>query len=306
MERGWEGDLFDFGRAEHPQTDYFNPSLVERPDGTWLVVRRSLWEDRLKFGMNSVVAFKLNGITPTIGYATKPNQTIEREQFEDPRAIYWRGLTWIGMCNFVWWKVRKWTGAHQVLISFNNEWKQVRRYDIPYGKNGKGVGLNSGNEKNWLFFVHSDRMHLIYLTRPHTVIELDDNMGPVKEYRTDNPSIRWEYGEIRGGTPPVLVDGEYWSFFHSSLPWTDRYRRYYMGAYAFEAKPPFNITRITEEPLLVGSQNDPWCESKPLVTFPGGSLLRDGKWLVVMGVNDLKCGYVVIPHKQIIKLTVAV
>lgn len=302
-EMGWNGALFNFGLAEHPQTDYFNPSIVERPDGRWLIVRRSIWTDRLKFGMNDVMAFKLNGVTPVIGYATKTLRSIEREQFEDPRAIYWRGSTWIGMCNFVWWKVRKWTGAHQVLISFDNQWRQQQRFDIPYGKNGKGVGLNTGHEKNWLFFVHDDRMHLIYQAKPHVVVEFNDNMGIVKEYRTDNPKIEWKWGEIRGGTPPVRAGDEYWTFFHSSLPWTDRYRRYFMGAYAFEAKAPFRITRITKEPLLAGSQEDPWCDSKPLVVFCSGFIMDGSNCLVTFGVNDLKCGWCSIPHSDLERLT---
>lgn len=303
FDQGWEGSLFSFGLAEHPRLDYFNPSLVERPDGLWLIVRRSAWEDRLKFGMNSITAFKLNGMTPAIGYSTKPLQTVEREQFEDPRAIYWRGITWISCCTFVWWKIKKWTGAHQALIAFENQWREIKRYDIPYGKNGKGVGLNTGHEKNWIFFVHEERMHFVYQAQPHTVVELNDNMQVVKEHRTDNQNINWQWGEIRGGTPPVLVNGEYWTFFHSSLPWTDRYRRYFMGAYAFDSKPPFRITRITKEPLLTGSQNDYWCETKPLVCFAGGVLLQGQNWVVAFGVNDLKCGWVRIPHKQLCSLT---
>jgi hypothetical protein len=74
-----------------------------------------------------------------------------------------------------------------------------------------------------------------------------------------------------------------------------------MGCYAFEAKLPFHITRITEEPLLIGSQNDYWVDKKPLVVFPCGSLLRGQEWLVTLGVNDLKCGWIKIPHKDLTK-----
>src|SRR5262249_11447410 len=151
-QRPWEGALFDFGLAEHPRTDYFNPSLVDRPDGTWLVTRRSAWEDRLRFGMNDVMAFALDGTRPTHGIKLKCLKTAAKEQFEDPRAIYHAGRTWVSMCNFEWYRTKKWTGAHQVLIEFNHDWNQLRRHDIPYGKNGKGLGLNTGHEKNWLWF----------------------------------------------------------------------------------------------------------------------------------------------------------
>ena len=74
-----------------------------------------------------------------------------------------------------------------------------------------------------------------------------------------------------------------------------------MGCYAFEAKPPFAITRITEEPLLVGSQHDYWVDMKPVVIFPCAALLRGQKWLVSFGVNDLKCGWCEIPHIDLVQ-----
>jgi len=298
----WPAGIFNFGRGEHPQTDYFNCGLVERPDGLWLMVRRSVWKDRLIFGMNDVVAFKLGGPTglvPQIGYRVKFINTNVNEQYEDPRAIYHNGKTYLGCCNFVWYKVKKWTGAHQILVVCDDKWDVKARYDPSYGKNGKGLGLNTGHEKNWLWFFHNDKLNLIYAAQPHTVVEFDSHLRVVTERRSANKLLPWAYGEIRGGTPPVRVASEYITFFHSSLPWTNRFRRYYMGAYAFDAKPPFAITRITKEPLLIGSQNDYWVEKKPLVVFPCGALLRGQEWLITLGVNDLKCGYIKIPHRDL-------
>src|SRR5439155_20693038 len=109
------------------------------------------------------------------------------------------------------------------------------------------------------------------------------------------------YGIVRGGTPPVLVGKEWWTFFHSSLPLDTKYRRrYFMGAYAFWHDPPFHITRMTREPLLAGSDEDPWAEEKPLVIFPCGSRFENWTWLVSCGINDLKCFWVKIPHEAVI------
>lgn len=294
----WRAGMFHFGKGEHPQTDYFNCGLVERPDGLWLMVRRSVWRDRLIFGMNDIVAFKLggtDGLTPQIGYKVRFVNTNTNEQYEDPRVIYHNGKTYVGCCNFVWYRTKKWTGAHQLMVVCDDKWDVKLRYDPIYGKNGKGLGLNTGHEKNWLWFFHEDKLNLIYSARPHTVVEFDGHLRMVAERRTE-AKLPWAFGEIRGGTPPVRVGGEYFTFFHSSLPWTERYRRYYMGAYAFEAQPPFTITRITERPLLIGSQNDYWVDKKPLVVFPCGSVMRGQNWLVTMGVNDLKCAWIEIPH----------
>jgi predicted GH43/DUF377 family glycosyl hydrolase len=267
------------------------------------MTRRSVWKDRLIFGMNDVVAFKLgglDGLTPQVGYRVKFVNTNVNEQYEDPRVIYHAGKTYVACCNFVWYRIKKWTGAHQIIVEVDDKWDQKRRYDPVYGKNGKGLGLNVGHEKNWVWFFHESKLQMIYGAHPHTVVEFDDQVRPTTVRRTDN-TVPWKCGEIRGGTPPVKVGNEYFTFFHSSLPWTSRYRRYFMGAYAFEARPPFHITRMTADPLLIGSQNDPWVDKKPLVIFALGSLFRDDKWLVTFGVNDLKCGWIDIPHDDLLE-----
>lgn len=302
-ENGWRADYFSFGKAEHPHCDYFNCAVHERPDGLWLMTRRSVWEDRLRFGFNDVVAFRLGGeygLVPQIGYKVKFPMQAPKEQTEDPRAIYHAGRTWLSVCDFQWFRTKKWTGAHQLLLPLDDKWNALRRIDVPYGTNGKGLGLNTKSEKNWLWFVRDNKFHLVYQAKPHTVVEFDDSFTKWTERRSD-VEFRWEYGEIRGGTPPVLVNNEYITFFHSSLPWNTRYRRYFLGAYGFEAKPPFAMTRITKEPLLIGSQNDYWVETKPLVIFATGAILRGQNWLVSFGVNDLKSGWCEIPHKDLCK-----
>ncbi len=68
-------------------------------------------------------------------------------------------------------------------------------------------------------------------------------------------NVHWEWGPIRGGTQAFLVDGEYLSFFHSSKDMRsahspkDKISHYFMGAYTFNPNPPFNITRISPEPI---------------------------------------------------------
>jgi predicted GH43/DUF377 family glycosyl hydrolase len=92
------------------------------------------------------------------------------------------------------------------------------------------------------------------------------------------------------------------------MDWMSRKRRYYMGAYAFEAQPPFRVTRVTPEPILVGSIDDPWWEGKPLVVFPCAALLSHGLnpdyfiWTVSLGVNDLASARIEIPHFRLLQL----
>lgn len=294
----WPCQFFNFGKAQVPGVEYFNCGFVERPDGEWLVTRRSFPHGELPFGMNDIMAFKLDNKTPAVGMRVRIPTSLPNEQFEDPRSIYHEGRTYLSFCNFSW-KGRTWTGAHQGLAVVDDKWQALKRYGINYGQNGDGVARNTGNEKNWLWFFHEGKPHLIYLSDPHTIARFSPEFVFEGEHITANKS-KWDFGLIRGGTPPVQVDGEYWSFFHSSLPWTSHKRRYFMAAYSFEARPPFQMRRISRRPILIGSWRDPWAMSKPLVVFPCGSRLKDGKWFITLGVNDMASAWIEIPHEDVL------
>lgn len=310
----WKCDFFDFGKAKQKGVDYFNCGLVERPDGVWLVARRSQAHPKIKIGMNDIVCFLLEDKTP-VRYVKADIHTIYpgQEHFEDPRVIYCNGISYISCCNFII-KGNGWTGAHQVICAMDDKWKTIQRYDPVFGGNGSNLGSQTAIEKNWNWILHDGSPYLIYSTCPeHHIARFTQSfqLAPgieANQYSTPWPEGIWEWGQARGGTPAVLVGNEYWSFFHSSTVWrtTAPTRQYHMGAYAFEASPPFRITRITPEPLLSGSPFDRWGEGKPLVVFPNGSLLRNGTWTVTMGVNDLDSAFIDIPHNELLERMVKV
>jgi predicted GH43/DUF377 family glycosyl hydrolase len=282
--------------------DYFNCGLVERPDGQWLVTRRAVAEDGNPFGRNTLMAFRLkNNKVDGPGVKVAILSKVPDEHFEDPRVIYYEGATFVSCVNFVWNR-RKWSIPHQIICEVDDNWKTIKRYDVAYGKNGDHPLRNKGWEKNWLWFFHDDKPHLIYMTKPHSVIRFDWSFKVEQEFHTMPSSLNWQFGQMRGGTPPVRIGDEYWSFFHSSLEWADQSsRRYHMGAYAFEAKPPFKITRYTQMPILSGSSEDKWQHPKPVCIFPCGARLDKDNWTVTFGVNDLNCGIIEIPHKELLK-----
>jgi predicted GH43/DUF377 family glycosyl hydrolase len=303
----WRCEIFDFGKAEKPGINYFNPGLVHRPDGLWLVVRRSKDWPRLTFGLNDLMAFKLEGDhIPVMGVKIRVPPMLNGEHYEDPRAVFHNGSTWVSCCNFVVYQKtpqhQTWTGAHQLLLQCNEHWNTVKRIDPIYGKNGGSPGTQLGDEKNWVWFFPNDRPHLIYMTQPHTVVPMGPFLDSKQAYVTNEINPLWTSGMPRGGTPPILVDGEYWSFFHSSTPWIGKKRRYHMGVYAFQSQPPYRITRMSSMPLLSGSKQDKWFEGKPLVVFPNGAVIKDGLWTVVFGVNDLQCGWIDIPHADLLQI----
>jgi hypothetical protein len=194
----------------------------------------------------------------------------------------------------------------------NNDWNVEASYDPIYGHNGGSLGTQvkneanpTGSEKNWLWFEHDRKPHLVYTTDPkHVVVEFHPDLTwPNIEYSTVSFSHLWRHGQARGGTPPVRVGDEYWTFFHSSTPWLSKKRRYHMGALCFEAKPPFAIKRATPLPILSGSKHDEWHQGLPLVVFPCGALIKNGVWLVTMGINDCCSAWIEIPHEDLIALT---
>lgn len=309
--RGWQCGFFDFGKAEHRGVEFFNPGLVRRPDGLWLMVRRSEMVPGFPYGQNKIWACKIDENKKPMGGPTLkfPNSKPD-ENFEDARAVFWNNQTWIGACNFTWFPNSHWTGAHQVLGIFQDKggaditeetWTPLARRDPIVGKNlGHAGNTNGKHEKNWVWWFIEGKLHCLYMSDPWNVVQFGSKWEEQIPYVAEG--VQWKYGVVRGGTPPVRVGDFFYTFFHSSLPWRGRYRRYYMGAIAFEASPPFRPVFWTQEPILTGSQNDPWGQKKPLVVFPCGAVMENDKWLISLGVNDLKCAWLEIPHADLLQL----
>lgn len=313
---GLHAEFYNFRRAKTNGTDFFNPALVEREDGLWLVARRSIAMDSFEFGKNDLMAFKLDANhLPQYGVPIQPPKLAEGEHFEDPRAFWHNSSWWISACNFVIYGNGGWSGAHQVLLEVDHNWIVTKRRDPVYGLNGTSVLKQKGNEKNWTWFSHENELHSIYMTQPHEVVRWDDTFRPIGDYHDNAWHPGWQFGQARGGSAPVRLGNEYFSFFHSSMDWRPSKRRYYMGAYAFEATPPFKITRVTPEPILVGSIDDPWWDGKPLVVFPcsaieslkqacppGTARWADRVWTVSLGINDLASARIEIPHSRLLEM----
>ncbi len=161
-------------------------------------------------------------------------------------------------------------------------------------------------EKNWVPFVTEEEkgcgIHFIYQMNPHKILKVNETTKNDITHLTfeNSPTIiakLWpkKWGEPRGGTPPLLIDGEYLTFFHSCF--TDKKTNtnwYVMGAYTFEAEAPFRITSISKEPILfsdiysakhgIGTNESLYC------LFPSGAVAETKKnknlLHVTCGEND--------------------
>ena len=299
----WPVGFFDFGKAKTPDVRYFNCSVIRKRDGLWLIARRSHTLPKVAVGMNDLMAFKMtDSLQMHFGSKIRFPKTLTEQHHEDPRVSVINGRVWISANTFqINAKRTGWTGAHQCVGRATDDWGIDYVADPVYGKNGGSPLMNTGNEKNWLWFEHNGEPHMVYSSQPHVVLRMSRDLNhPIQEYVT-TPKFDWDYGQIRGGTPPVRVGDEYFTFFHSSTAWTSRFRRYHMGFLAFKAEAPFEVTRLSKRPILSGSQEDEWHEGLPLVVFPCGAILENGEWLVTMGVNDCCSAWIKIPHNDLTK-----
>lgn len=220
----------------------------------------------------------------------------ENEDHEDAR-IFWHGED-IYVSYTMWRRATlngRWLYMPRIDVAvFDAEWQFKHKFTPKAGGNGKIA------EKNWTFFSHDDTLYFVYDFLPfHQVFKILKNEKC--ELIGETKGIQWNYGTIRGSTPPQRIsDTEYLSFFHSrkrdeAAPFKNRY---YAGAYCFEAKEPFRITRYTEEPVFAGSESNQQWDTDLACVFPCGLVIDRETALVSMGSNDMECaiGRVNIPQ----------
>ena len=146
-------------------------------------------------------------------------------------------------------------------------------------------------QKNWVPFEWHRQLLLAYTMNPHEILFPDLLRGDCYPcYETAVP-IEWDLGILRLSAPPILVDGEYLSFFHSGtvlateVSWEYELWHYFMGAYTFSAEPPFKITRYTRKPII---EEKFYTKSHYIkrVVFPGGLAVLDDQIYLSYGKDD--------------------
>lgn len=301
----WDCGIFDLPYGTDNRL-FFNPTIVKVGNERWLIVRNCQIDPHKAPPYNSfskLTRYRLNDTVVDHASTTDielPLGKTKKEQWEDPRIFNTGKKLWLTCTNFIQRK----TYAHQTMAILDQQWTLLGINHPRWGENGHDVWANKGHEKNWTWFMHEGEPHMIYNIEPHTVLRCDSAASPVETHETVIDRDIWFYGQRRGGSNPIRIGDEYFAFFHSSTPWWNGRRRYYMGAYAFEAKPPFRVTRSTTIPLLYGSKLNRRILEFPLVIFPGGSLYDEEtqEHFVVFGVNDFESGWIKIPHADLLSL----
>lgn len=151
-------------------------------------------------------------------------------------------------------------------------------------------------EKNWVPFAYENQLFFAYSLAPHRILKPRQGLAECESYCITSSHLNWPWGEPRGGTPGIQVDGGYLAFFHSSLKMRtlqsrgDKILHYFMGAYMFRDKPPFAISKMSPKPIIgknfyEGEVYDPYW--KPLrAVFPCGILVEEDWIRVTYGRQD--------------------
>ncbi len=157
-------------------------------------------------------------------------------------------------------------------------------------------------QKNWVPFEWNHKLLFVYSIVPHEIVYPNFLKEVCVTFSETKSLIPWAWGEPRGGTPAMLIDGEYLTFFHSSQRMKSsgssdllRYH-YFMGAYTFSKDPPFTMTKISKEPIVgFDSYTDSNVEKKYVVfpggyekhvVFPAGYVVSGNRIYLAFGKND--------------------
>lgn len=150
-------------------------------------------------------------------------------------------------------------------------------------------------EKNWVPFIYRESLFLSYSIQPHKIFFPVLGTNICKTIAQSQGDIHWQWGDIFGGTPAQLINGEYLAFFHSSCVMSTVHSsdkpipHYFIGAYTFQQKPPFALTQISPEPIVgpkfySGPSYKTW---KPLrVVYPCGYVYDDQYIWITYGRQD--------------------
>lgn len=158
-------------------------------------------------------------------------------------------------------------------------------------------------EKNWSPFVYENTLYLSYFLNPHEVLKADLDSGDCEPLHISQKTIAWDWGQLRGGTPGLLVDGEYLAFFHSMKPLktnNGQMWHYFMGAYTYSATPPFSLTKVSPLPINDSSFYIDSDQPKRVI-YPGGFAINGSNIYLAYGKDDHEVWIAVIDKNRLLQ-----
>ncbi len=256
----------------------FNPSILEWGDGYVFAWRdgwkgSNIWLARLTRDLAPIDCRKLELFHKDANYGR-----------EDPRLFIFRGRLHCEYIGVVGGRQIRHTNVLYARLRDDFTVERIYSPQLP----GRNLW-----EKNWGMFEHAGELHAVYSIRPHRIIRID---GERCEWLPQTPGLTtWEHGDPRGGASPVLIDGEWYNWFHGRFP-----EPYYVtGLYTFDAKPPFAVKRFVPHPLALADRatkpDGQWCST----TFVAGAVRREADWVTSSGEHDRWSALRTYPREEI-------
>ncbi len=214
-------------------------------------------------------------------------------QNQDPRLIVIQGKLHILYCNFT--KIDDFVTRRMFVAQMQQDG------DTFFVENPLCLNSSFGSltrwQKNWTPFNYQDSLLLAYSQNPHIILKPSYEDGYCQTVSSTQCNIHWPWGVLRGGTPAILDEGKYISFFHSSQEMETvhsdgkKMSHYVMGAYRFSSEPPFAVTDISPLPIVEKNfYNAPAYPTwKPLrVVFPMGIIAEKEYIWITYGRQDFE------------------
>lgn len=278
-------------RIELPDyPDAYNPSLTTFENGYLLIFRYT--PDFTHGRISYIGAVLLNEALQLISQpqllSTRHLQSSTPSQSEDARVLWCRGdLYLVFNDNFddLYPSVRERRDIYVAKLSYADKKFTLEQ---PLKLTHEQKYISQFCQKNWVPFVSEDKMLLAYQINPHEILEPDPSNGNCRPvYETKIPTL-WQWGQLRGGTPALMVDGEYLAFFHSSCGVYSEGQsllHYVMGAYTFNPNPPFEIRKMSPCPIQAKEFYAKTTHGKKVI-FPGGFAVAGNRIHMAYGRND--------------------
>lgn len=273
--------------------DAFNPSIVRFSNGKLLLVFRT--RDPLTGSTHLMRFCWLNEAFEPVGksiplkiYESNP---LSKSRAQDPKLIRVHNTFYIVYNNI--YKEEDDEARRMIVAELHYDKDEFFIVNPERLLKFKGEKKNEWREKGWTPFAFNDFLLMSYSLSPHRVFFPYLHDSACEEVALTAFKNKWKWGELRGGTQ-ALLDGDYYlGFFHSSIDLDDKNRNtvtyYFMGAYTFSSKIPFEMKSMSREPIIgkyfYNAPDYPtW---KPLkVVFPGGYVFNEKYIWVVYGRQD--------------------
>lgn len=288
----------------------FNPALL-RDGAGWLMAYRIVAEPELK---RRIAICRLDADFRVIERSQIALSDWVRFSAQDEDETAPQATTWFA-------DPRLYRLRGRLFIYWNSGWHEPRNYQflqeldpatlLPVGSPREMLLTNGRQklEKNWTLF-EGDGLFAVYSVNPHRILAFSlDGNGPV-EFADFGPPIANPgghaqlHGGLRGGAPPQLSDGRFYSFCHSIENGADGYN-YVASVYRFEAREPFIPTDMPRAALPIAIASDARRNLPRLnpavdaVIYPSGAAKRGNEWVLSLGIDDEHCAIAILEDAKV-------